>query len=174
MTPQDKRALPLILGGIVLIFAVWILGLWVLGTYQDKFTQMHRDAGAQADAQATPQEAAEEAQIERDNFRLQEWYDGYNEAYFLNALPRATAVFGDPGTGSMGVTFQGEDEKGHVGIYIVVSQFWNPSPKEVRITLLHEMCHVELIHAPLFDDHGAEWEACMHRLADKGAFDGLW
>jgi hypothetical protein len=112
---------------------------------------------------------------------LTAWYNGYNQMYFNNELPKAGTLsppdviidfhLRDPK--KMGVTIFGEADG-----YIRMS--FNPdyikSEKTLRLTLLHEQCHIELfvedVHT--LDDHGPEWQACMLRLAEKGAFHDLW
>lgn len=97
---------------------------------------------------------------------LQRWYDGYNEVYFNNSLPKDTIVaYGE--TGHMGLTTKNS------GRYtITISYIWNPDNKEALITLQHEMCHVATYDE--FETHGPRWLKCMHNLADRGAMDALW
>lgn len=104
---------------------------------------------------------------------LKQWYAGYNEAYFLGQLPANTVVsYGNPGPGNMAVTFLAGTT-----FHIVISPALNPTDKEVKITLLHELVHVKLdvMHIPTdFDGHGPAFTAEMRRLAAEGAMDDLW
>jgi hypothetical protein len=97
---------------------------------------------------------------------LVDWYNGYNEQYFLNQLPAARVEWGE--MGNMGITYMGASP------LIVISEKYNPSFREAQMTLLHEMCHVKLSPVLVFDDHGPEFQQCMHNLANEGAFDELW
>lgn len=105
--------------------------------------------------------------LERIN--LKAWYDGYNEDFFLNHLPKASVRYHETDDTTMGYTFNDED-----GFNIVISPALNPTPGETKLTLLHEMCHVATYHDWDLDAHGPRWKDCMHRLANEGAFDLLW
>lgn len=108
------------------------------------------------------------------NPTLKQFYDGYNEQYFMNQLPAdTTVVYGDPGQDRMGVTLPAGDQ----AFQIIISKKFNPSTKEALATLLHEMCHVKMnvYHIPTdLDGHGPNFTAEMRRLAAAGAFDELW
>jgi hypothetical protein len=112
---------------------------------------------------------------------LDAWYNSYNHQYFNGELPEAGTLsppdviidfhLSDPK--KLGITIFGEADG-----YIRMS--FNPdyikSQNTLKMTMLHEQCHIELfvedIHT--LDDHGPEWQACMLRLAEKGAFHDLW
>ncbi len=111
---------------------------------------------------------------------LQAWYNGYNQKYFQHELPEAGSFsppdviidfrLNDPD--KMGVTVFGS-----VDGYIHMS--FNPafikSTKTLRLTMLHEMCHIEGFVEDVHElDHGPKWQGCMHRLANQGAFEELW
>lgn len=105
---------------------------------------------------------------------LDAWYRGYNSKYFNSELPAEVLI----------------DHDLHDDKYIALTdyntaqkKYWlrfNPkygaSSKQVLMSLFHEMCHVRSMTRQelIFDDHGVEWETCMHELADKGAYDDLW
>lgn len=60
--------------------------------------------------------------------------------------------------------------------WIEINPKYEPSPKQSKAILLHEMCHIELWtegeDEP--DDHGPKWQHCMHGLANMGAYESLW
>jgi len=97
------------------------------------------------------------------------WFDEYNQAYFLGALPYDTTVRYGNLNGHMGET---RHEDGRFEIVIDIET--NKAENGARLTLLHEECHVETWNLGGLDIHGRAWETCMHRLADAGAFDHLW
>ena len=103
--------------------------------------------------------------------QLQKWYEGINEEYFWNQLPKnVTVKWGDLAAwGDMGVTLYRPDGS----ILILIERKLNPAPRVAEITAFHEACHVKT-HGQEFDDHGPKFEACMVHLADQGAFKGLW
>jgi len=104
---------------------------------------------------------------------LEVWYQGYNVALFDHELPdkividhelhddRFMAVTDMYADGTFRISFNSKFE---------------PSPKQGRETLLHEQCHIQLIveGETELDVHGKKWQSCMHRLANKGAFEDLW
>ena len=104
---------------------------------------------------------------------LEPWYLGYNVKYFNNELP-TTKIFIDhelKDDATMAVThFIGEI------IYIRFNRRYEPDGNQARETLLHEMCHIRLKVDSDFelDNHGQKWQACMHKLANQGAFEDLW
>ena len=74
------------------------------------------------------------------------------------------------------VFFQlGETEFRGAGTVIRVDRRANPARATARLTLLHEMCHVEnRVEHRYFAAHGADFQACMLRLAKNGAFTEVW
>lgn len=107
---------------------------------------------------------------------LKQLYDGYNQEYFFGLLPNETRVQYGEMIGPSGEPDMGETSKIGPIFHIVISVHFHPSRKEAEITLLHEMCHVQIWQSGLveLDEHGPLWQDCMHRLAASGAFDDLW
>lgn len=100
---------------------------------------------------------------------LQGWYETYRRMYFGKDLPDAKVFWTDLPEGLMGQT--NKTPEGNFEIRI--DRKANPAQKEALMTLLHEMCHVDM-WALEFDDHGKMWQFDMHRLADEDAFEDLW
>lgn len=95
---------------------------------------------------------------------LKVWYDGYNDAYFGNTLPKDT-VIDYTGTGEYAaLTRRMEDGTFH----IVFNPKFTASPIFAHLILLHESCHVKTWDE--FDEHGPRWVACMNTLEANGAF----
>lgn len=109
---------------------------------------------------------------------LDAWYVGYNHAYFQDRLPKTVII-----SHSLDNDYRMAETTPFTNNYYHID--FNPkygyhpgngtSITELR-NLLHEMCHVQVFveNAYEFDDHGAHWQGCMHRLADMRAFDNLW
>jgi hypothetical protein len=103
------------------------------------------------------------------NKQLQSWYDGLNEEYFMNRLPRASVTWGDlTALNDMGATMHPED-----GFVIIIDRKTNPTTKTAEATVAHELCHVATWGVE-FDAHGPKFQSCMVNLANKGAFEGVW
>ena len=107
----------------------------------------------------------------KDRDWLEKWYQGYNHKYFGDELPAAIIVHTLKDEHRMAETEQ-------AGTYyeIRMNPKYEPSEQQARMTLLHEMCHVENLASPepVFEDHGRVWQGCMHDLANEGAFEDLW
>lgn len=106
-----------------------------------------------------------------DNADLQDAYDLINTRYFAGKLPNAVLRF-KVIKGYLGLTKDADSN--HPIIY--VNPKGTPSPKEVIFVLNHEACHTSLkgpkpMHG---SDHGKEFQACMLRLANAGAFSVVW
>jgi len=107
-------------------------------------------------------------------FRTDAWlasqYAEYNQAYFQDSLPKSAKVR----WGHM------NDFMGHVDVfgpqvYILIDRGTNTAPRVAKGTLLHEMCHVERhVKGENPASHGDEFQACMLRLAQAGAFKEIW
>jgi SprT-like family len=102
----------------------------------------------------------------------QVWYAQYNEEYFWKSLPDDTEVdlVTDLPDGNMGTAVCADF---HRQCVIQIEERSNPVTRSQKITLLHEMCHVATWRQQ-DNPHGSKWQACMHRIADRGAFDNLW
>jgi hypothetical protein len=101
---------------------------------------------------------------------LKLWFGEYNQSYFLGALPDDTRVtYADLGSALMASTDHIE------GVFhIRINPKLNPSATGVLMAILHEQCHVLLWYSDPMEQHGVEFQRCMHRLAAAGAFDDLW
>ena len=98
---------------------------------------------------------------------LQAEYANYNAVYFADALPKDTRVIWADLTAKsrMGET---ESENGHYTIRI--DRTTNVTVSTIRLTLVHEMCHVK-VPDPF---HGSQFQSCMMDLAAAGALNDLW
>jgi predicted SprT family Zn-dependent metalloprotease len=106
--------------------------------------------------------------------RLNPWYNGYNEKYFNNELPKDVLITHDLHDDR----FVADTEQYKTGFYhIAFNPKFNLSGREELLTLLHESCHIRLMSSGQgdeLDQHGARWQDCMLTLAKQGAFADLW
>ena len=105
---------------------------------------------------------------------LNVWYQGYNESLFNHELPDKIQIdhqLRDPKL--MAIT---ECELTSRICRINMNPDFEISTKVQRMTLIHEMCHIELFVSGEyeFDDHGFKWQGCMHQIANKNGFEDLW
>jgi len=105
---------------------------------------------------------------------LEQDYADFNRDYFLGQLPKKVNVLWSDMTdgeskGDMGATWV--DTNGVRQIRI--DRKTNPVPRQARLTLLHEQCHIKTDGKEL-DSHGIRWQACMVDLSEHGAFHDLW
>lgn len=105
------------------------------------------------------------------NAQLQRWYEGVNEEYFANKLPKDTTIKWADLTPlkDMGTTMRRSDG----GFAILLDPVQNPNKRTAALTAYHEMCHVA-VPVSSFEEHGAKFQACMLHLAEVGAFKDLW
>lgn len=111
---------------------------------------------------------------------LKTWYGSYNETYFQSELPKdvgitwanlAVVQF----DGSLEFRTIAETVFGDGYIRIRIDRTTNIARSTARLSILHEMCHVENhVENHGFVEHGPEWQACMMRLAKAGAFTEIW
>jgi SprT-like family len=109
------------------------------------------------------------------NVNLQAYHEGYNEKYFAGQLPsNVTVTWGD---------LTAQDDMGQVqqrldgSFLIVIDRNTNQTDKQALLTMQHEECHVAVDYVEQdasLDDHGPAFNACMLRLAERGAMKGLW
>jgi len=105
---------------------------------------------------------------------LRSWFADFNGEYFGNKLPQNTEVeFASLGNGTDFVVFGATSEQGG-GYKIQIDNRlrqlgWD---RIILATLIHESCHVETYSE--IEEHGVQWEKCMHRVADAGGLDKLW
>jgi hypothetical protein len=103
---------------------------------------------------------------------LKAWYASNNHQYFQDELPTDVVITHNLHDDRFqAVTFYENDY-----YHIVFNPKYNQSGKVERMNLLHESCHILIAveKTEEFETHGKRWQACMHRLADQGAFEDLW
>lgn len=117
-----------------------------------------------ADASGHPEKTP--AQIKQS---LIENYAHVNDGYFNGDLPREVEITYTPDASApIGRT-------DYTPLRIYVNSYFDRSEREALMTEEHEMCHVWVYETgDEFEDHGPRWKSCMIRLANEGAFDGLW
>lgn len=132
------------------VFVIWLL---LLGAIYLSFRPAHK--------------AAEKNYT---NEQLQRWYEGVNEEYFANKLPKDTVIMwaNVAYMGNMGTTTRRPDG----GYLIWIDPVQNPNRRVAALTAYHEVCHIAA--APEFNTHGQKFQACMLHLAEVGAFENLW
>ena len=94
-------------------------------------------------------------------------YAAYNEKYFRNKLPDNVPIFWGTkehlGTDNMATCF-------YTAPAIVILNDLKEFPNVAKMTLLHEMVHLEFPKVK----HGREFKIRMRKLARQGSFDDLW
>ena len=112
-----------------------------------------------------------------DDWTIKQWYDFYNQRYFHSELPENTEIeytnlYDQLGRPAMGVT--DAYRNGRYKIRLDVK--YNLAGSTARLTLLHEMAHIQVRLWPVedFDMHGPLFQMVMHRLANQGAMEDLW
>lgn len=106
-------------------------------------------------------------------------YEGYNELYFMNSLPKDVLVtLSDIPSDSNEKVF---GETLHIGRHqyaMLISPKYNDTLEEEEESVLHESCHIWVWeHHPDLDPkeaHGEIWQSCMLNLAEQGAFQDVW
>ena len=90
-----------------------------------------------------------------DDTDLHDLYQRMNLEYFGGQLPKADVEYGNLDNDYGETTFNGPS------ITIILDINENVSESDVRVTLQHEMCHVQV-----FPDqtHGLDWQKCMERF----------
>jgi hypothetical protein len=99
--------------------------------------------------------------------RLRGWYREFNRRWFEDGLPEDVDVLYAPVEGCSGEMVP-EDRDSFV---IRINPRYQVCSGIARLTLLHEMVHVELWP---YVTHGPKFEARMRKLAAAGAMRGLW
>jgi hypothetical protein len=95
--------------------------------------------------------------------KLRRAYLFYNRKYFNNDLPPDAEIVWE----QLPTTLLGYQQ----GEKIAINAKLKSAYVLYRMTLLHEMCH---LHLPDGVKHGKRFQDEMRRLANEGAFDGLW
>lgn len=132
------------------IFVIWLL---LLGVLYLSFRPAHK--------------AAEKNYT---NEQLKRWYEGVNEEYFANKLPKDTEVLWVDLSvhGDMAETLRHMD-----GSFLIeIDPVQNPNKRVAALTAYHEICHIAAVSE--FNTHGPKFQACMLRLAEAKAFNDLW
>jgi hypothetical protein len=95
-------------------------------------------------------------------------YLEYNDAYFDGVLPRNTIV--EYGTCPDAQSIACTTHPGDVFKITLVKEY-NLAPVQAHVNLLHESCHI--VTWTELEEHGPRWKDCMHRIYQKGAFEGI-
>ena len=113
------------------------------------------------------------ASVSADPENLYAWYSFYNHAYFQEELPATVVITRNlKDDRFMALTEYTADGYYHIEF----NPKYSPSPKQERMTLLHEQCHIRLDIEKQgdFGDHGVEFQHCMHDVSKQGALEALW
>lgn len=122
--------------------------------------------------------------------KLEETFHLFNSRYFRSSLPMCKIVWADIShfgdyTPRYSKVYKTEKEakaalrsgefatNGKVQHVIRLAKFTKKQDRQWMFTLLHEMCHVRLRNEA-GDYHGHKFQREMKRLANAGAFNGLW
>ena len=103
--------------------------------------------------------------------RLTNLYLRYNKKYFDNRLPQDVEVDWKDMSESSAIGCNATYEDSFVAHSIYIDSTIKEYTTIVKLTLLHEMCHVGLYP---YSKHGKRFDEEMLRLAMRGAFKGLW
>ena len=107
---------------------------------------------------------------------LQEAFGHLNDGYFDGNLPRDTRVIygGAPNDEEViGATYCTYDPHGGIsGCTIYIVPKYNLVAPQALETLIHETAHIATYGRDF--DHGPIWQHEMLRLAEEGAFTGIW
>lgn len=103
---------------------------------------------------------------------LDPWYQGYNQKYFNNQLPKTVVISYTLNDNR----FMALTDYSNGYFHITFNMKYAESDKQLHFTLLHEMCHIRLLSEQEveFDMHGPKFQSCMLDLAKSGAFNDLW
>lgn len=106
-------------------------------------------------------------------------YEGYNELYFMDSLPKDVLVTLDEIPSDKDEKVYGESYQiGRHQYMMVISSKNNDTLEGEEETVLHESCHLWVWeHHPDLDPkeaHGEIWQSCMLNLAEQGAMKDLW
>lgn len=109
--------------------------------------------------------------------RLQKFYVKCNKLFFDNALPSDVQVGWldfPPDDEAIGTTATLDEENGVVHHTIYIDEAIRPLVTVVKLTILHEMCHIKLHPYNYCGKKSKKFNDEMLRLAARGAFNGLW
>jgi hypothetical protein len=99
--------------------------------------------------------------------QLKRWYNEFNRRWFEEGLPEEVDVLYAPVEGCWGETVPVDRHS----FVIRIDPHCAISNRVTKMTLLHEMTHVELWP---YCTHGPRFERRMQELAACGAMRGLW
>lgn len=120
------------------------------------------------------------------NEGLRKIYDQYNEKYFGGSLPKNDIIVAywdmkkkyKNQTVETLVAFADIDSNGPVVLVVNSLLPSNGMEKYVRMSFLHEMCHIHLRvlgeTRRVYSSHGNKFNTEMERLAKEHAFRNLW
>lgn len=104
---------------------------------------------------------------------LTQEFNDLNAQYFGGGLNNAEVDLSDQKEDDwIGLTTPCGDGK----YCILINTRLAPAPREREWVEVHEMCHLYVYEkgTPESVSHGPEWQACMLKLAEKGAFRDIW
>lgn len=108
---------------------------------------------------------------------LKRLYDDYNRRYFDNKLPKQARIVPSrrmPKRSALGTT-EYNPKYGEQAFCVKINYKLEKMLDIAKLTLLHEMCHIKLLNYEKNSFiHGKQFNQEMRRLANIGAFDGLW
>lgn len=112
--------------------------------------------------------------------KLQKYFRIYNKKYFDDALPEPTLRwaemkdFGHYYCELVDRINEADEVVSTRDHHVIELGKWSCSNNTIwRLTLLHEMCHLKLRNKKC-STHGVLFNREMKRLANAGAFNGLW
>ncbi len=112
-----------------------------------------------------------------NNAYLKQLYNQYNKKFFYNSLPdiivgyATTKQFKSNRVKRGTCAFTSYNDKKHtLATAIVIHQHDKKSMAYIKADLIHEMVHVAFPRA----NHGKVFQEEMKRLAQAGAFEGIW
>lgn len=104
---------------------------------------------------------------------LQRYYNRYNKKFF-GGMNRHVQVGWNSAlthTKCVGITVAANDDVANSLTFTIQLDPWLQNSDFMKLTLLHEMCHVQLHPYRL---HGKRFDQAMLMLAAKGAMNGIW
>ena len=99
---------------------------------------------------------------------LYQLYDGYNDEYFDNKLPKNTVIDWDETGDYMATTNLLPDGRFHIAF----NPHYITAMRVARTSMLHEMCHIQTWGELDYQTgrHGPQWRTCMLGLDAAGAW----
>lgn len=105
--------------------------------------------------------------------RLRRWYRAFNVKWWAGELPEDVEVFFGTCEKDHGMYAYSEDylDEKVSGFELCVDHRWVDDDRIAKWWLLHEMAHLAVMP---FAGHGDVFQNEMKRLAQAGAFKGIW